>query len=559
MNKRIFRAIFFAALISMTVLFLMVSDVMSRYFVSSYKKQIINDALNISEFINSSSSKTIADYSESDTNRITLIAADGTVEFDNQADISRMENHGDREEVIQALEEGTGSSERFSSTIAEKTYNYAVRLESGEILRVSGTRYTMFSILLGMLQPILIILIAVVILSAFLSSKLSKSIVKPINLIDIENPDENVVYEELTPLLDKIASQNRQIKLQIEELKRKQQEFITITENMSEGLLIIDSKTNVLTYNESALKIFDSAQIPDKQSVFVLNRSSEFRNNVLDALKGRSSADFMTLRERTYQVFINSVRAVDSISSQDADNTIGAVIIILDVTEKEEQERMRREFTANVSHELKTPLTSISGCAELLKNGMVRQQDIKHFSENIYLEAQRMIKLIGDIIRLSQLDENLVPLEKEQIDLYTNAKNAVLRLSELARSNKVSVELTGEHTRISAVPQIIDEMIFNLVENAIKYNRPGGNVTVSVFTTAEGKAKLSVEDNGIGIPDADRDRVFERFYRVDKSHSKEIGGTGLGLSIVKHAARYHNAVIDIKSLLSKGTTIEITF
>ena len=391
-----------------------------------------------------------------------------------------------------------------------------------------------------------------------LASKVSKTIVKPLDKIDFENPENSDVYEELTPMLRRISSQNKQIQDQMDKLKRRQQEFITITENMSEGFIIINSKTNILSYNESALDIFGVVNPPEKQSIFMLNRSEKFRNGVIEALKGRNNSHFLEIDHHIYQIFINSVSNFDDIYKVSEEYSIGAVIIILDVTDKEEQEKMRREFTANVSHELKTPLTSISGYAEIIKNGLVRQEDIPHFAGNIYSEAQRMILLIGDIMRLSQLDENSVPIMNENVDIYNVSEFILTRLKSLAAKNNITLELVGEHLSVIGNPQILDEIIFNIAENAVKYNKSDGKVTISVFDTNKG-VKLSVADTGIGIPIADKERVFERFYRVDKSHSKEIGGTGLGLSIVKHGAKYHNAAISLKSTPDKGTTIDIIF
>lgn len=558
MTGRIFRSIFFVAVIALLSVFFLTSKIICDYSAVRYKNQIQNDARYIVHALNMSGQSYLHTFDFDDRNRITLIDTDGTVLFDSRADVSGMENHTHREEVEKAFKDGEGSSERYSTTVGERTYNYAIRLDNGMVIRISDTTYSTITIMFGMVQPLLIILIGVIIISAILASKVSKTIVKPLDKIDFENPENSDVYEELTPMLRRISSQNKQIQDQMDKLKRRQQEFITITENMSEGFIIIDSKTNILSYNESALDIFGVVNPPEKQSIFMLNRSEKFRNGVIEALKGRNNSHFLEIDHQIYQIFINSVSNFDDIYKDSEEHSIGAVIIILDVTDKEEQEKMRREFTANVSHELKTPLTSISGYAEIIKNGLVRQEDIPHFAGNIYSEAQRMILLIGDIMRLSQLDENSVPIMNENVDIYNVSEFILTRLKSLAAKNNITLELVGEHLSVMGNPQILDEMIFNIAENAVKYNKPDGKVTISVLGTDNG-VKLSVADIGIGIPIADKDRVFERFYRVDKSHSKEIGGTGLGLSIVKHGAKYHNAAISLKSTPDKGTTIDIIF
>lgn len=488
--------------------------------------------------------------------RITWVAADGSVLYDNYKDAAELENHADREEIKEAMESGSGESVRYSSTQTEKIIYYAIKLKDGSVLRVSDTQYTLLSISIVMLSPILLILIVSLILAAVFAGRISKKIIKPINEIDLEHPENAETYDELAPLLEKIDAQNRQIARQIEELRSRRQEFDSITENMAEGLVIVGHMAEVLTCNTSALKILNADKVPHKQNVLTLNRSEVFRNAVDSALAGRSVEEDLEIGEKTYRLIASPVREADGTS------VIGAALIILDITEKIERERLRREFTANVSHELKTPLTSISGNAEIIKNGIVKPEDIPHFAENIYKEAGRLITLVNDIIKLSKLDEGSGEIIKEPVDLAEVAGEVAESLRAASDRHRISSEIRTEKAVILGVRPVLTEMVYNLWENAIKYNKEGGKILIGISNVREnGKeyVKFTVRDTGIGIPAADRDRIFERFYRVDKSHSKEIGGTGLGLSIVKHGARLHNAEIFVESEIDKGSTFVIQF
>lgn len=489
----------------------------------------------------------------SSQNRITLIGADGTVLYDNYASNGEMENHADRPEVKQALEKGSGESTRISETLAEKTFYYAVLLDDGTVVRVANTTKSVLSSVLQLIPFMGLLAAVVLVLSMVLADWQTKRIVKPINELNLDHPEENQIYDELAPLVGKVERQQRTIQNQIDTLKAKQKEFAAITENMSEGFIVVGKKAEVASYNTSAMRILGvDEQYARENGVNILNfnRSQMFRKAVDDALEGIHSEHNMDISGRCYQVIANPV--------MDGSEVSGAIIVILDVTEKQERESLRREFSANVSHELKTPLTSISGYAEIMKNGLVKPEDMKHFSGNIYHEAQRMITLIGDIIKLSQLDENQVDMEKNQVDLYQIASGVVDRLQGHAKEQTVKLELAGESVAVNGTAQILDEMMFNLCDNGIKYNRKGGSVVVSVGMENE-RPFFSVADTGIGIPEADQDRVFERFYRVDKSHSRQIGGTGLGLSIVKHGAIYHDARVEMDSQEGVGTTVRIVF
>lgn len=482
--------------------------------------------------------------------RITWIAADGTVLYDSVANASEMENHADREEIAEAHENGVGESIRYSSTLTTKTVNIAERVSDGSVLRVSSSGYGFVSLLGTFIVPGVWVLLIVVLVSLFLAYRVSKKVTEPLNKLDLAHPENADTYEELAPLLERIAYQNRRIAEQMDELRRRQDEFKAITENMSEGLLVIDHNADLLSYNNSAMRLIGAGQTGERSNVLTINRSEGFRQAVDSALSGQHSEQLMKHSGRIYQVIANPVR--------NGNAPAGAVLMMLDVTEHEEREKLRREFTANVSHELKTPLTSISGFAEMIRLGIAKPQDVGHFADKIYTESQRLIGLVGDIIKLSQLDEDTVPQQWENVDLCVLSTGIIERLKPAADQRKISMEMTMQPIAIYGVRSILDEMIFNIVENAIKYNKEGGSVYLSLQKEAD-KVRLTVKDTGIGIPETEKERVFERFYRVDKSHSKEIGGTGLGLSIVKHGAAFHSATVELQSTLGEGTVVSILF
>ena len=473
--------------------------------------------------------------------RVTWIAADGTVKYDNRSNPKTMENHADRQEVREAMENDSGTSVRRSSTLSEHTMYYAKRLSDGTVLRLSMSQRSVLFLMGGMLSPLVFIFLAACLLAGVLSYRVSKKIVKPLSEIDLKHPEQVETYDELSPFLQRIAAQNREIDARMAEIRKQQQEFSMITENMSEGLFVVDRNYQILSYNKSAMQIFGMDPRQEHENLLAVNRSEGFRNAVDSALKGRHTQENLELNGRVYQIIANAVCQPDF-----AEDMVGAVILVLDVTEKEAQEQYRREFTANVSHELKTPLTSISGIAEIIRNGIVKPEDIPHFAGKIYDESQRLITLIGDIIKLSRLDENQVPMERETVDMLEMARDVVQQLSSVARKNGVTLVANGTHGQVQGVRQVLGEMVYNLCENAVKYNRAGGRVWVDVQQVAD-HVVLRVKDTGIGIPAAEQGRIFERFYRVDKSHSKAVGGTGLGLSIVKHGAALHHATISVSS------------
>ena len=485
--------------------------------------------------------------------RVTWIAADGTVKYDNRSNPKTMENHADRQEVREAMENDSGTSVRRSSTLSEHTMYYAKRLSDGTVLRLSMSQRSVLFLMGGMLSPLVFIFLAACLLAGVLSYRVSKKIVKPLSEIDLKHPEQVETYDELSPFLQRIAAQNREIDARMAEIRKQQQEFSMITENMSEGLFVVDRNYQILSYNKSAMQIFGMDPRQEHENLLAVNRSEGFRNAVDSALKGHHAQENLELNGRVYQIIANAVCQPDF-----AEDMVGAVILVLDVTEKEAQEQYRREFTANVSHELKTPLTSISGIAEIIRNGIVKPEDIPHFAGKIYDESQRLITLIGDIIKLSRLDENQVPMERETVDMLEMARDVVQQLSSVARKNGVTLLANGTHGQVQGVRQVLGEMVYNLCENAVKYNRAGGRVWVDVQQVAD-HVVLRVKDTGIGIPAAEQGRIFERFYRVDKSHSKAVGGTGLGLSIVKHGAALHHATISVSSEPEQGTEITLTF
>ena len=482
--------------------------------------------------------------------RVTWVDADGTVRYDSAADPATMQNHLNRKEIAEALRNGEGDGSHFSETLMERTLYYAVRLGDGTVLRVSCTQKTVMAMLLMMMPPLLGVAAAVLLICMLMAFRLARHIVDPINRIDLDHPVVEETYGELEPLVKRIQEQNRTIRRQMDELSQRQREFSALTDNMSEGFLLVDYKTNVLSANHSALRMLGDGKAEEITNLRSDNCLPQVLTTVEAALAGVRTETVQEIGGISWQVIANPVVSSGQVA--------GVAVLLMDVTEREQRERLRQEFSANVSHELKTPLTSITGFAELMKEGMVTGEKVKEFAGDIYREARRLIDLVNDIIRLSRLDENSKLFESEQVDLYDLCDEIIANLQNVAERQNVMFSLSGEHVTISGVWQILNEMVYNLCDNAIKYNRPGGTVDVSVRRDG-GSVRLTVRDTGIGIPYADQPRVFERFYRVDKSHSKEVGGTGLGLSIVKHGAQYHNARLELESEPGKGTSISIVF
>ena len=551
MRKKIFNNMCLLALVTILLSSLLITFVYYGNSDARMKAEVREEARYIRGAVELSG-KDYLETVKNTPNRITLIDTDGTVLFDNQADPAAMENHSDRQEVKQAVTAGAGEATRMSGTLSEKKFYYAIKLENGQILRIASETASVFAAVLSMLPWIIGIAVLVAVITVLFSNFLTKKIVTPINRLDLNHPADNVVYDELSPLLSKINRQNEVIDQQIRSLREKQEEFTSITENMSEGFLVLDKNTDILSYNTSALRLLgaDAAPAESHESALALNRSAGFRSAVDAALSGSRSEQLVRQGGRCCQVMANPVLREGEVE--------GAVVVILDITEREERDNLRREFTANVSHELKTPLTSISGFAEIIQNGIVKPEDIPRFAGNIYVESQRLISLVDDILNLSRLDEADVQLEREDFDLAALARDVAGRLKDSAKKNGVVITVIGDKTMINGVKSIVDEMLYNLLDNAVKYNKKNGRVTVTIEND-QNRPTLAVTDTGIGIPQSDVDRVFERFYRVDKSHSKEVGGTGLGLSIVKHGAAFHNAKVSLESTEGKGTTVRLAF
>ncbi len=548
MTGKILRISYLVAISALLASVLLFFGVMYRDYEDGAFARLRAEAAAIAQGLGAAGSDYFDSFAPDD--RVTWIAASGTVLYDSAAPAQLLESHAGREEIDHALQTGEAQTSRYSKTLLQRTFYYAKLLEGGTVLRVSCTQNSLPAMILMLLTPFLWVATLVLILCGVLSYRLARQITKPLNAINPDNPAPLPSYPELTPLFDKLREQNRTIGKQMNELQLRQREFTAITENMREGFLLVDCKMHVLSSNHSALEVLGRRELKPGCLLYDAECSQEIFDAVDTALSGSHAELLLTIDETSWQVLANPVVASGQVA--------GAVVLFMDVTEREQRERLRREFSANVSHELKTPLTSISGFAELMKEGLVPPEKIPEFSGDIYKESLRLIGLVNDIIQLSRLDENSTQFQRAPVDLYDLCAQSIEQLSPVAARQSVTLELTGEHAEIMGVEQLLKEMIYNLLDNAIKYNVPGGSVTASVRKSA-GRTILSVADTGIGIPYAHQPRVFERFYRVDKSHSKEVGGTGLGLSIVRHAAQYHGARLELKSQPGKGTTITVTF
>ena len=548
MKKKIFRSIFLVAFVVLAACLLLITGALYSYFASEQSDQLYLQAELAARAVEGEGAEYF-DGLDSSRLRLTWIAADGSVIYDTDAEAGEMENHADREEFREALATGHGESSRYSSTLSEETIYQALRLADGTVLRASSSHRTVFAIVLGMFLPLLAIMLAAVLLASYLASRLSRRIVGPLNAIDLEDPLGNDVYDELSPLLTRVAQQKSQISAQLEELDRRREEFSAVTDNMSEGLILLDREGVILSINPSAARIFSAGSASIGRDILTLDRSPELRALMERAAAGKHGEAVVERDGAEYQITASPV-LTDGVSR-------GTVLLAFDVTEKLQAERLRREFTANVSHELKTPLHSIMGAAELLQDGLVKKEDQQRFLGRIRSEAERLVALVDDVIDLSRMDEG-ESFPRQQTDLLQLARDVAGDLAPAAEKRGIAVNVSGAGGTVNGVRQLLWEIVWNLCDNAVKYGRDGGRVEVNVSPTAEGVV-LSVADDGIGIPAEHRARVFERFYRVDKSHSRATGGTGLGLSIVKHAAQYHNADISLESEEGRGTKITVTF
>ena len=544
MTSKIFRSTVFVAVLVLLCSLSVILGVLYNHFTEVQVQQL-KDELSLAVTGTEQYGNAFLENVEADRFRVTWIDADGTVLFDTQADQTVMENHADREEIREALETGTGSAVRNSSTMTEQTYYEAQKLRDGTVLRISANQASAWALMIDLLWPIVLIAVLAISLSLLLARRMAKNIVGPLNRLDLERPLSNNTYEELSPLLRRINQQHLQIDSQMRKLRRKTDEFIQITSHMQEGLVVLDKETNIRSINSAALRIFRAEETCVGSGFFQVNRSNDLRQTLNDALDHGHGSVIREFDGRIYRFDMSSICSDGRL--------LGAVILAVDVTEAQNAEKLRREFSANVSHELKTPLQGIIGSAELLESGMVRPEDTHRFVGHIRREAARLVNLIEDIIRLSQLDEG-VKLPAESVDILELSEEVKTILLPSAEEKNVTVSVSGEGFSVVGVRRMLQEILYNLCDNAIKYNVPGGCVTIHAENNC-----LTVSDTGIGIPPEHQDRIFERFYRVDKSHSKATGGTGLGLSIVKHAAACHQAQIRVDSTPGKGTTIAIQF
>lgn len=551
MTKRIFRSIFLTSLAALIFASAFIVITLYRIYETNAINELKIEAAYISDLI--TQKQTGGEFLKQvySGDRITLIAENGSVMYDNMADASSMENHANRSEIAEALMTGEGESYRYSDTLSQMTIYYALKIHEGNILRVSKTLSSVLGMLWDVLPMLLIIILSTALLSYLIARYMAKHITAPINALNLDSPFNNDIYDELSPLLTRIEQQNKDIKKQMLEITEKQREFNVVTKNMREGLILLSAKGNILSINESAVKIFQAdIEKTIGNHILSVNRSVPMYRVFEGAINGVNTEALLTINNKHYQLLGSPV-----VSKA---RTLGAVILLLDVTDKHSAERSRREFTANVSHELKTPLTSILGYAEIMKNGLTKPEDMQRFAGRIHYEASRLLSLIDDILELSQLDEKAKLSDKEPVDLYSLAEDALSRLKSIADKKEITLSVHGEHIVVSGYRKVLDGMLYNLCDNAIKYNIAGGNVAVRI-DYKDYKPVVTVSDTGIGIPAEHRPHIFERFYRIDKSRSKEIGGTGLGLSIVKHGAMLHEITIDMNSKENTGTTFKLTF
>ena len=549
MTKKIFRSICSVAVCITFAVLAIITGVLYNYFSDIQEQRLDSQAQFIAQAVELNGKDYLSKVSDK-TVRMTWVANDGTVLFDNEANSDKMENHLEREEIKQAMMTGTGTSKRYSKTLMQQQYYSAVRLTDGSVMRLSVKELSWWALILAMIQPIIIVFLVAVLVSFLFAYRLSKKIVEPLNQIDLDAPDNTKVYEELAPLLEKIKIQQKQIKNQQLELEKKRNEFEAATENMSEGIILLNSNGVIISINKTASKLLGISSYCVGKDLILFSSGVEIQELLRKAENGKHSEIILDIDEVSYHFSATPIFSGEKVT--------GVALIIFDFTEMEKAEEIRREFTANVSHELRTPLQTIAGSAELLSNGMVVEKDIPQFSQKIYKEAKRLITLVGDIIKLSHLDEENSSIISEKVDLYSVAETTVENLKSVAEKANVSLSLKGEPSIVTGKSQLLSSIMFNLCDNAIKYNKQGGSVEVEVKNFID-CVKLSVSDTGIGIPLDQQSRIFERFYRVDKSRSKDVGGTGLGLSIVKHAAKLHNAEIEVRSTLGEGTTIILTF
>ena len=548
MSSKVFKSILLIVIVALLASTVVVTGVLYNYFAKEQRSQLKTE-LQLAADATEELGKDYLAKLNYEQYRITWIQADGEIIFDCHADADKMENHNDREEVKEALQIGTGSSVRYSSTLTEQTMYEAVRLSDGSVLRISESRVTIVALLIGMIQPVTLILFLMIILSAYLANCMAKRVVEPLNKLNLEEPLENDAYEELSPLLRRVQSQQVEIKKQVKVLRHKQEEFEQITSNMKEALVLLDGKGCIVSINPAAKVLFSVEGECIGQNFLVVDRRHNMKIGVEETKRNGSYSFVENIYGHDYDFELSRIESEDGVN--------GIVILAFDITDRINAERNRKEFTANVSHELKTPLQSIIGSAELLENGIVKEEDIPRFIGHIRKEATRLVDLINDIIRLSQLDEK-TEMPREDILLVELAQEIRDNLHDVAKSRGITMDIIGSNVKMFGVRSLMYELVYNLCDNAIKYNKQNGHVEVVIDEDNE-NVTVQVKDTGIGIALEHQEKIFERFYRVDKSHSKQSGGTGLGLSIVKHAVQYHGGRIMIDSKLDEGTCISVVF
>ena len=550
MTNKIFKNIFISCLLVLFSTIVIIFGVMYNFYGNELMDELKDEIKIVSTGVEKGGIEFLESLNVEDDKRITWINQDGTVKFDTDVTADKMANHINRQEIQQAMEKGTGEAIRNSDTLSERTMYCAKLMKDGTVIRVSTNQYTIWILLLDMIQPLFVVIFITLIISYFVAYLASRKIVQPINEINLEDATAVSTYSELNPLVEKIRTQNKVISSQIKELKRAQAEFCTITGNMKESLIVVDSHKKILSLNNSARTLFNLPKDAENRYIDDFNIDKIFLDYIKSSLFGEHISEGIEYNNAWFEVFCNPVCVDDRVK--------GAVVIILDVTEKHQRETLRREFSANVSHELKTPLAAILASAEVVSMESTPKETDIHFSKNIIKETNRLIALVNDIIKLSKLDSNSIETITEKFDLYEIGQSVVERLQPIATENDINLNLIGESTVVNGVPAVLEEVVYNLVDNSIKYNKPYGKVDITI-APVNGRATIIVEDTGIGISEEDEDRIFERFYRVDKSRSKEVGGTGLGLSIVKHGVEYHNGQLKIESEINKGTKITVTF
>ncbi|WP_312094053.1 sensor histidine kinase [Aminipila sp.] len=552
MRKKIFKNFFFLSALAIIITTVMISFVMYKGFYTDMQVQVEQEAQYIAAAVNLNDENYFTEIKNL-KDRITLIDSQGTVLYDNRQEPKMMENHLERPEVAAAIKEGRGETVRISDTLGQQTFYYAIRLDNGNVIRVANTTSNVYAVAAENVPYVLLICLIMLTIIFFLARHQTASIVAPLNNLDLEEPLSNDVYDEFSPLLRKLEQQNTLIEETFLILNKEREEFKSITQNMNEGLIVLNSAGEMLIVNQRAAEIFGKVV---EGHYLTLNRSAEFREVAEKALNGEAGESRLKQDGRIYQLMATPTLSEESENGKPE----GVVVLALDITEKEETERIRREFSANVSHELRTPLTSISGYAEIIKEGIAKPEDINSFAEKIYSETKRMIALVEDIMKISKLDEGVIEASNEMVNLQEICKDVIERLEDKAQKTQVTIDLENTAEKppvfVKGVTAMLDELVFNLCENAIKYNKKGGNVTVKL---TDNPVRLIVTDTGIGIAQEHQSRIFERFYCVDKSHSRDTGGTGLGLSIVKHIVKQHKAGINLESEPDKGTKIEITF